>query len=101
MTNMKSNLHPSTEMLEKFGSGDLSVGVNLAISAHVEMCDQCKSAIQEIELRTADQWTNAESSSSAVDQADTASMIDSIIAAHCTLKRCDAQITFSLFMLFR
>ena len=80
MTNMKSNLHPSTEMLEKFVSGDLSVGVNLAISAHVEMCDQCKSAIQEIELRTADQWTNAESSSSAVYQADTASMIDSIIA---------------------
>ncbi|GIS50827.1 MAG: zinc-binding anti-sigmaE4 factor ChrR [Gammaproteobacteria bacterium] len=80
MTNMKSNLHPSTEMLEKFVSGDLSVGVNLAISAHVEMCDQCKSAIQEIELSTADQWTNAESSSSAVYQADTASMIDSIIA---------------------
>lgn len=80
MTTMKSNLHPSTEMLEKFVSGDLSVGVNLAISAHVEMCDQCKSAIQESELRTADQWTNAESSSSAVYQADTASMIDSIIA---------------------
>ncbi len=80
MTTMKSNLHPSTEMLEKFVSGDLSVGVNLAISAHVEMCDQCKSTIQEIELRTADQWTNAESSSSAVYQADTASMIDSIIA---------------------
>ena len=80
MTTMKSNLHPSTEMLEKFVSGDLSVGVNLAISAHVEMCDQCKSAIQEIELRTAAQWTNAESSSSAVYQADTASMIDSIIA---------------------
>ena len=80
MTTMKSNLHPSTEMLEKFVSGDLSVGVNLAISAHVEMCDQCKSAIQEIESRTADQWTNAESSSSAVYQADTASMIDSIIA---------------------
>ena len=68
------------EMLEKFVSGDLSVGVNLAISAHVEMCDQCKSAIQEIELRTADQWTNAEFSSPAVYQADTASMIDSIIA---------------------
>ena len=80
MTTMKSNLHPSTEMLEKFVSGDLSVGVNLAISAHVEMCDQCKSAIQEIELRTAAQWTNAESSSFAVYQADTASMIDSIIA---------------------
>ena len=80
MTTMKSNLHPSIEMLEKFVSGDLSVGVNLAISAHVEMCDQCKSAIHEIELRTADQWTIAESSSSAVYQADTASMIDSIIA---------------------
>ena len=80
MTTMKSNLHPSTEMLEKFVSGDLSVGVNLAISAHVEMCDQCKSAIQEIELLTADQWTNAESSSPAVYRADTASMIDSIIA---------------------
>ena len=80
MTTMKSNLHPSTEMLEKFVSGDLSVGVNLAISAHVEMCDQCKSAVQEIELSTAKQWTNAESSSFAVYQADTASMIDSIIA---------------------
>ena len=53
---------------------------NLAISAHVEMCDQCKSAVQEIELSTAIQWTNAESSSFAVYQADTASMIDSIIA---------------------
>lgn len=80
MTTMKSNLHPSTEMLEKFVSGDLSVGVNLAISAHVEMCDQCNSAIREIELRTADQWTNVESSSPAVYRADTASMIDSIIA---------------------
>ena len=81
MTPIKSNLHPSKEMLEKFVSGDLSVGVNLAISAHVEMCDQCKCAIREIELRTADQWTNAETSNSAVYQADTASMIDSIIAA--------------------
>tara|TARA_Y100000766_G_C18875139_1_gene590402 strand:- start:170 stop:877 length:708 start_codon:yes stop_codon:yes gene_type:complete len=80
MTSIKSNLHPSKEMLENFVSGDLSVGVNLAISAHIEMCDQCKSAIQEIELQTADQWTNAESSNSAVYQADTASMIDSIIA---------------------
>ena len=80
MTSIKSNLHPSKEMLEKFVSGDLSVGVNLAISAHVEMCDQCKSTIREIELRTADQWTNAESSIPAVYQVDTASMIDSIIS---------------------
>ena len=81
MTSSKSNLHPSKEMLEKFVSGDLSVGVNLAISAHVEMCDQCKCAIREIELRTADQWINTETSNSVVYQADNASMIDSIVAA--------------------
>ena len=72
MTSIKSNLHPSKEMLENFVSGDLSVGVNLAISAHIEMCDQCKSAIQEIELQTADQWTNAESSNSAEEEVKTA-----------------------------
>mgnify|MGYP003316707763 CR=1 FL=1 len=59
MTTMKSNLHPSTEMLEKFVSGDLSVGVNLAISAHVEMCEHCKSAIQEIESRAAQHWAES------------------------------------------
>ena len=80
MTSIKSNLHPSEEMLERFVSGDLSVGVNLAISAHVEMCDHCRDAIHKIELRAAEQWTNTEPSSPAVYQTDAASMIDSIIA---------------------
>ena len=57
MTTMKSNLHPSTEMLEKFVSGDLSVGVNLAISAHVEMCDQCKS-VESVPAAVADAFSS-------------------------------------------
>lgn len=80
MTSIKSNLHPSEEMLEKFVSGDLSIGVNLAISAHVEMCDHCRDATQKIESRSAEQWAKAESNNSAVYQAETTNIIDSIMS---------------------
>ena len=80
MTSIKSNLHPSEEMLEKFVSGDLSIGVNLAISAHVEMCDHCRDATQKIESRSAEQWAKAESNNSAVYQSETINIIDSIMA---------------------
>ena len=80
MTSNNSNLHPSEDLLESFVSGDLSVGVNLAISAHVEMCDHCRDAIDRIESRAAEQWTTTEFNNPAVYQADSASMIDRIIA---------------------
>ena len=80
MTSIKSNLHPSEEMLEKFVSGDLSIGVNLAVSAHVEMCDHCRDATQKIESRSAEQWAKAESNNSAVYQAETTNIIDSIMS---------------------
>ena len=80
MTSIKSNLHPSEEMLEKFVSGDLSIGVNLAISAHVEMCDHRRDATQKIESRSAEQWAKAESNNSAVYQSETINIIDSIMA---------------------
>ena len=80
MTTMKSNLHPSTEMLEKFVSGDLSVGVNLAISAHVEMCEHCKSEIQEIESRAAEHWAESATAEAIDYEADPSNIIENIVA---------------------
>ena len=55
MTN-ESNFHPSTDMLRKFSSGDLSAGMMVAISAHLELCEVSKRKFEEIELELAGDW---------------------------------------------
>lgn len=62
MTN-KANFHPSSEQLQEFAAGTLSGGVNVAISAHVELCEICRQQTSEFETKAAIDWlqTTAES----------------------------------------
>ena len=52
----EANFHPSTEMLEKFTAGSLLSGLNVAISAHIELCETCRHKTSEIEAKAAIDW---------------------------------------------
>lgn len=54
--NSNTNFHPSTELLRQFAAGSLSGGVNIAISAHVELCEECRHHTSEFEAKAALDW---------------------------------------------
>ena len=52
--------HPSREMLNEHLAGKLPLSLAVAVSAHIEMCEQCKKAAQELESLQSDKlWRGA------------------------------------------
>ena len=47
--NIAAKYHPTPEQLEGFAQGTLSPGMNVVISAHVELCAFCRKSIGELE----------------------------------------------------
>lgn len=56
--------HPSIEVLTKFAAGEFPNSISVAISIHVEMCDQCKAKLETINLHNADSAFLAEKTES-------------------------------------
>lgn len=56
----QTNHHPSQELLKEFGEGQLSTGMSVAISAHLEFCDECRKASNTINAELATEWLAAE-----------------------------------------
>lgn len=52
----EANFHPSEELLKEFAAGTLSGGINVAISAHVELCELCRHQASEFEANAAHSW---------------------------------------------
>ena len=48
--------HPDSALLGAFVSGDLPMGINLAISSHVDQCPQCREGIARVTQATSQQW---------------------------------------------
>jgi putative transcriptional regulator len=76
MTN-ESNFHPSTDMLRKFSAGDLSAGMMVALSAHLELCEVCKRRSEEIELELAGDWRPAQTGA---DSSELSDLISGIVS---------------------
>ena len=55
----EANFHPSTELLEKFTAGSLPAGLNVAVSAHMELCESCMHQNSEVEAKAAIDWLQA------------------------------------------
>jgi len=60
----QSNFHPSTKLLEEYALGTLSTGMSVAISAHVELCDDCKQHVSVAEQHAATAWAGSASTKS-------------------------------------
>jgi putative transcriptional regulator len=51
--------HPNQQMLKSFSAGELPLSLSIAISAHIELCDQCeKQALQVEERLSQGTWKN-------------------------------------------
>jgi len=59
MTN-QTNHHPSHALLRNFSGGQLSTGMSVAISAHLEYCDECRKVSNTINAELATEWLAAE-----------------------------------------
>lgn len=58
--NTKAKFHPSSELLNDFVIGNLSAGVCVAISAHIEMCTHCREITQALEDEISSAWSDPE-----------------------------------------
>ncbi|MFT4887656.1 MAG: putative transcriptional regulator [Pseudohongiellaceae bacterium] len=55
MTN-SANFHPSLQLLTEFSQGSLSVGMSVALSAHVELCEICRERSNDLESKAVESW---------------------------------------------
>jgi len=49
-------LHPPVAQLQQFVAGELSPGLSVALSAHIECCDQCQLASTALEAEAVAAW---------------------------------------------
>ena len=51
-----ANYHPDEAMQRRFLDGSLPMGMNVAVSAHVDSCDACKQSIASLRDETSANW---------------------------------------------
>lgn len=56
----QTNHHPSESLLKDFSEGKLSTGMSVAISAHLDYCENCRKASEGFERELASQWLASE-----------------------------------------
>ncbi|WP_017446195.1 ChrR family anti-sigma-E factor [Gayadomonas joobiniege] len=50
--------HPSERLLKLFAAGELSAGLGLAVSVHLEYCKDCRESVREYEFELAEKALN-------------------------------------------
>ena len=75
--NSDVTFHPDEELLEGYVQGTLSVGMNVVISAHVELCEACQQRSHDIEAAASEHWMHDEESEPALSP-ELAAMISNI-----------------------
>lgn len=55
MTNT-ATFHPSKEIISAFAKGELSTGMSVALSAHIDLCEACHSLTSEMEAKAIASW---------------------------------------------
>ena len=48
--------HPTEKMLSEFIDGSFNTGLSVVISAHIELCEMCRSRRSELEGKAAHAW---------------------------------------------
>ncbi len=74
------SFHPSDEILDKFCSGQLSIGLSVAVSAHLELCSRCSQVAAELENCHCQEWTSVESAAMQYAGGNDDSIISSIVS---------------------
>lgn len=79
---MSSNkqFHPDPKLIEAFVKGELSAGLSVAISAHLEMCPDCQQMASDLENSIAAKWAEESTVKSAEFGTDIDTLISSITA---------------------
>ncbi|PKF63354.1 hypothetical protein CW745_00420 [Psychromonas sp. psych-6C06] len=72
--------HPNEELLAQYCRGELPFSLSIALSAHIEMCPECKAKEQRIVASQAQQTWNGEQ----VELADFGDMLQGILATPVT-----------------
>jgi len=77
------NFHPSQKMLTAFSAGELPLSLSIAVSAHIELCDQCAQQAQRVEQSLSQEaWQD-----NTLENADFGDMLQAIMAtSHETLQ---------------
>jgi len=70
--------HPTEEMLTQFVEGSLPTPFNVAISAHLELCNDCKNKVLELEKKSASNVFKADSNDVVDLDYDLSMMLDLI-----------------------
>ncbi len=72
--------HPTSQELLAFGSGTLTTGDSVAISAHLDYCTSCASKSGQLEAQSAQDWNNLPAQQD-VDMDELAPILDTILSA--------------------
>lgn len=78
--NSQVTFHPDEALLEGYVQGTLSVGMNVVISAHVELCADCQQRSQDMESSASQHWMQAEAPQKPAMSADVTAIIKRITA---------------------
>ena len=65
--NAPVSLHPPQEHLQHYVTGQLSVGLSVAVSAHLEYCAECRRNSASLEAVATDEWAEPDSASHSKD----------------------------------
>ncbi len=71
-----ANFHPSDDILRDFAQGNVTTGMSVALSAHIELCSSCRTRSSELESESIMEWLKLEGDS----EPDFSGMIDTITA---------------------
>ena len=74
--NTDLDCHPTTEILNDYIQGNLSTGLSVALSAHLELCKSCKQNFAKLESSIVNSW---EQDSSEVSTNDFAHLVTNIV----------------------
>lgn len=72
------SFHPDDEILERFCRGQLSIGLSVAVSAHLELCPRCSRIVEDLERSHCHDWVTDETTGIEFDGHDT--LISNIVS---------------------
>jgi anti-sigma factor ChrR (cupin superfamily) len=91
-----ANFHPSDDILRDFAQGNVTTGMSVALSAHIELCSSCRTRSSELESESIMEWLKLEGDS----EPDFSGMIDSHYSVATTDNRASDQLCPSEFRRF-
>jgi len=76
----RTNHHPSAGLLRTYCEGGLSTGMSVAISAHLEYCDDCRESAEKVKVELAQTWARSDEAAGVPAMKLTSEMLAKITA---------------------